>query len=148
MTTPPVLTCAPVRTARGNAGFSLIEVLFVTALVAILAALAYPSYTEHIARARRADARATLMEVAQFMERYYAAKGSYADATLPARLQASPAGSAAPSYTVALTADAATYKVTATPAAHLVDPCGELSLTHTGVRARGGVGLSDEQCWR
>jgi len=138
----------PGRARKPSQGFSLIEVMFVTALVAILAALAYPSYTEHIARARRADARATLMEAAQFMERYYAAKGSYADATLPARLQASPAGSAAPSYAVALTADAATYKVTATPAAHLGDPCGELSLTNTGVRARGGAGLTNEQCWR
>jgi type IV pilus assembly protein PilE len=141
---------APVHAAPGHAGFSLIEVLVVTALVALLAALAYPSYAEHVARARRAEARATLMEAAQYMERYYSARGSYEAATLPQRLQASPPGAASPSYTLTVTVDpgGGGYTLSAQPLSNARDPCGELSLTHTGVRARAGEGLSNEACWR
>jgi type IV pilus assembly protein PilE len=142
------MNLAFLQARRARLGFSLIEVLIVTALVAVLAALAYPSYAEHMARARRAEVRATLMEVAQYMERYYAANGSYADATLPERLKASPPGAAAPSYTLTLTADAAGYTVTATLEAHLKDACGALALTNTGARSRTGEGLTHELCWR
>ncbi|MFO1433634.1 MAG: type IV pilin protein [Candidatus Competibacteraceae bacterium] len=52
-------------------GFTLIELMMTVAIVAILAAVAYPSYVEHVYRSRRADAKATLTELAQWMERNY-----------------------------------------------------------------------------
>ena len=46
-------------------GFSLLELMIVVVVVAILSAVAYPSYQAHIAASRRAEARAVLMEAAQ-----------------------------------------------------------------------------------
>lgn len=58
-------------------GFTLIELMIVVAIIGILAAIAMPSYTSYIARANRADARTQLVQVAQFMQRFYAANDSY-----------------------------------------------------------------------
>ena len=77
--------------ANGNAtagksallGFTLIELLIAVSIVGILAAIAYPSYLEHLARARRATGTACLQELAQYMERYYTTKMTYASAALP-----------------------------------------------------------------
>ncbi|MEM9101482.1 MAG: type IV pilin protein [Pseudomonadota bacterium] len=60
-------------------GFTLIELMIVVVIVAILAGVAFPSYTQHVAKSRRADAKGALMGLAQAMERYYTENGTYAD---------------------------------------------------------------------
>ncbi len=71
---------APGRAARPRApGFTLVEMMIVVAIVAILAAIAYPSYQGHVIRTRRAAAAVCMLEVAQFMERYYTTHLEYAD---------------------------------------------------------------------
>ena len=63
-------------------GFTLVEMLVVIAIIAILAAIAYPSYLVYVQRARLENARATLTDGIQFMERYYTAHNSFTGATL------------------------------------------------------------------
>ncbi len=58
-------------------GFTLIEMMIAVAIVALLAALAYPSYKEQIARTRRGDARAVLLEDAQWLERQFTLSNAY-----------------------------------------------------------------------
>lgn len=129
----------------------MIELMIVVAIVAILSAIAYPSYTEHIKRGDRASARAALLEVQQFMERYYAANSRYSSAAdgtgspaLPARLQAAPTES--PKYDLAVSAVSLnSYTLTATPRG--VDRCANLTLTSTGVKGTSS-GLPVNDCWR
>ena len=62
---------------QGRAGFTLIEVLIVAAMVAILAALALPSYQNFIVIAKRTQAQAVLLQLLQQQERYYSQHNTY-----------------------------------------------------------------------
>lgn len=58
-------------------GFTLIELMIVVAIVAILAAIAYPSYQDSILKGRRAEARTAMLELMQQQERYMTQRGTY-----------------------------------------------------------------------
>lgn len=58
------------HTARQQ-GFTLIELLITIAIMAILAAIAFPSFQTFIQRARMDNARAVMTDVIKFMERHY-----------------------------------------------------------------------------
>ena len=130
-----------------STGFTLIELMIVVAIVGILASIAYPSYTEHVAKSRRADAQTALMELAQFMERRYTSVGSYLDGanapTLP--FTEAPKEGAGKFYDLTLSAITATsYTLSAAPkGAAASDKCGTMTLTNTGAK---GAALTD--CWR
>ena len=59
-------------------GFTLIEVMITVAIIGILAAIAYPSYTSQIAKGRRAECRSGLLQSMQQQERYYSQYNAYA----------------------------------------------------------------------
>lgn len=63
-------------------GFTLIELMIVVAIIGIIASIAYPSYRNHIASARRTDGQAALMDLASRMERFYSEQQSYLNATV------------------------------------------------------------------
>ncbi len=99
-------------------GFTLIEVMIVVAIIGILAAIAYPSYQNQMQKTRRADAKASLMELAQFMERNYSTSGAYdkksdgtAFTTLP--FDKSPKDSGTKFYDLTFVADDQTFTLSA-----------------------------------
>ena len=68
---------------RTGAGFTLIELMIVVAVVAILASIAVPAYQEQIRKSRRAQAKADMVEYAQMAERYFTVNNTYVGFTLP-----------------------------------------------------------------
>jgi len=135
-----------IRTYTGNSGFTLIELMVVVAIVGILAAVAYPSYQEHVRRANRAEARGILLEMAQLLERNFTKANSYENFALPVS-QSPRTGTAR--YTIQFSADTPTrntYTLEAVPEGSMAgDTCGTLTLTQTGVRGAEG---SVAECWR
>src|SRR5665647_2167849 len=59
-------------------GFTLIEMMIVVAIVGILAAVALPSYRNHIIRATRVQAQTELLELAGLQEKIFLNSNNYA----------------------------------------------------------------------
>ncbi len=60
-------------------GFTLIEMMIVVVIVAILAAIAIPSYSDFVMRSRLMDAHAKLGDLRGQMERYFLDNRTYQD---------------------------------------------------------------------
>lgn len=138
---------------RKDRGFSLMELITAMAIIAVLTAIAIPNYTAYIARGKRSEARANLVEAANWMERWRTERGRYDD---PANANNPPPGfpwaqiprTGTANYTVAVVAGPAAYTITATAVGSMAtDPCATLSLDQTGARAFTGANGSQEICW-
>lgn len=138
-------------------GFTLIETMIVVAIIAILSSVAYPSYVEHVARGRRAEAKAALMEASHYMQRYYLANDRYdRDKAgnafeLPAAMSVVPRSGGAKTYTiqsVAANLSDTTFLLEARP--QVKDACGILRIDERGTRtvSDADAGMTASTCWR
>ncbi|MBV7455359.1 type IV pilin protein [Acidovorax sp. sif1233] len=144
----------PLRKAQH--GFTLIELMIVVAIVGILSAIAYPSYTEYVRRGHRAEARAGLLQAQQWLERASTATGVY-PTVLPNNLQWRLAGGTADPtkrYTIGFQAGNtnAVFTLVATrkaPGPQATDRCGDFTLTNTGTRdaINRDASITAADCW-
>ena len=141
---------------RNPRGFTLVELLVAMAALGVLVAIALPAFFEQLARARRTDVQAALLEDAAYMQHYYASHNAYTD-TPPPQLPFASAprqGSASYAITVGVpTSDPTSFVLTATRSGAMSsDACGDFTYDNLGrrdlVAGTFASGRSAASCWR
>lgn len=130
-------------------GFTLIELMIALAVVGLLSAIAYPSYQAQVAKGRRTDAKQSLVELAQKMERFYTERGTYVGATLGAT-GLYPAVSSGGYYALSISAQTLDgFTVKATPQGTQVgDACASFLYNQLGEQlVSADASLSAVKCW-
>lgn len=135
-----------------NRGFTLIELMIVVLIIGVLAAIAWPQYTQYVLDSNRSTCAARMVELQNNMERYFTENQSYQDGSGgPAVTDFFPSANCPPdqsnpAYTLSITSAATTYTLTATPQGRQTnDGCGNLTLDETG--DKGASGGTVNQCW-
>lgn len=134
----------------GSRGFTLIELMIAVAIVAILAAIAIPSYTQHVVKSNRTEAKTILMQTAQALERCYSRFSAYNASDCSVSF---PVNSESGHYQMTedgQTINATSYTLTAVPQgtqATRDTKCGNFTLTQNGTRGVSAQGADPNDCW-
>ena len=163
---PPVRNAAPnrkgppfrVALVGRSAGVTLVEIMVVVGIVALLAAVAVPSYRQYTIRAHRTEAKAALLRLATNQERFYLQNKQYS--LDPAALGFPGGLSEQGVYTLEIQTDAgvtldwfATARPTPGGGRHGVDQtadseCTSFTLSSAGVRtATPSANGENDRCW-
>ncbi len=143
---------------KSEKGFTLIEIMIAVVILALLSAIAIPSYLDNVRRGRRADAKAKLLQNDQYMASFLAINDVYdkekvtnTAVALPALVSPAGATGAAVDYNIsfAVATTPTTYKIQAVPrpgGKMASDPCGTFTIDNFGARTVSGS-LSVDECW-
>jgi len=152
------------RGSQRRNGFTLIELVVVMVIVAILAAITIPAYSNYVRQARRTDAKSALLDLASLEERFYSTQNAYsANATdlgytaWPATVGSGYYQVAAPTVVAAVAPSAlapagtpASFSFTATPLGDQTKDTACTSFTVTsggGQSALSGTTDNTQTCW-
>ena len=140
-------------------GFSLLELMIVVAIIAIISAIAYPSYMEFVVTAKRTTASSALLQVADKQQQFFMDNKSYTNDLTNLGFAANPliinddgdsvaSGDSASIYSISLSnVTATTYTATAAPQKVQADrdsECASYTITQAGKKGHTGTG---DDCW-
>ena len=144
------------RSSCAQRGFTLVEVVVVAAIVAILLAIAVPTYSDIMRSARRADAMAALLEIQLAQEKWRANNVTYT--TVLANLGMSSGKSPDGYYDIVFNAAATATTFTASASAPDSSPqdnddCGMFTVNQNGLDTSGtykdeNSNYADARCWK
>ena len=145
------------------AGFTMMEIIITLGVIGILSALVYPTYLKNSRSAKRADARALLLEDAQYMERVFTESNSYmplnasgvaTTPTLPTIIAPKNTSGTTTNYDISFAASSVTatgFTLQAVPKnAMSSDPCKTLTYNNLGQKGTSGTlddGMTTQTCW-
>ena len=138
---------------RDRGGFTLIELIVTAAIIALLAAVAIPQYSQYVARANRTAAKQFILTIASKQEQYILDARQYATAIFGAGAGSlnltQPTETNRYDFTLAACpappTPCTTYTITATPKAQfLPQQAGVLTLDNLGTKDSVPAGLWDK----
>lgn len=137
---------AKLRLPLQSAGFTLIELMIVVVIVAILAAVAVPSYQDSVRKGHRADAQQFMLNLAQLNQQYFLDSRSYTNSITTLVSTGTPA-SVSQYYGLLIAVNPgppASYMITAAPTgSQASDSCGTLTLTSANIKSSS----AGSNCW-
>lgn len=128
-------------------GMTLIEVLIAVAIVGVLSAIAYPSYTSHVLKSHRMTAIGDMAKIQLELESAYAGNYATAAGNIVSGGTCSFCDTDTSRYTLTISASSTSYSIQAEPHAPqtnddcLDSPTDILELHHSGVS-------EPQACWK
>lgn len=126
-------------------GFTLVELMITIAIVGILAAVAYPSYTDYVLRSNRSEAQRELLRIANLQEQLFVDSRAYTDDMTELGMTKNPFITESKLYSITAVVNGNTYTLTATAlgtqASNDAD-CLNFTVTDLGVKD-----ATSANCW-
>ena len=135
------------NTARAIRGFTLVELMITVVIISILAAIAYPSYSDFVMRSNRTEAQRELVRLANLQEQLFVDQRVYTNNMTvlgaPANPYLVPVNRPPPFYSITGTVAGRTFILSATATGVQLNDLNCLTLTINEVGLRGPA----ENCW-
>lgn len=166
-----ITACFSMRTLKPvslQAGFTIIELMIVVAIIGLLAGIAVPGYKEQVNKGKRAEGKAALTAAAARLERFYSQYNCYPSSAANCGTAPDSAtvltvagingfsgdNASAAAYNISITATPQAFTITAAPRTPWRDnKCGNLTLSNTGRKWTQSNGATDDAgapisgCW-
>ena len=130
-------------------GMTLIELMIVVAIIALLGAVALPSYQNSVRKSHRADAKTALTGRAQLLERIYTETNTYVVTGAALSDLVRPSENNYYALSISYTSGVPTvYLLMATPQnSQAGDACGKFTINQNGDRGLADTSLTVAECW-
>ncbi len=135
------IECAMQNIRNQQKGFTLLELMVTFAIIAILATIAIPAYSEYVKQGKVAEATSTLADLRIRTEQYFQDTRTYVNAPC------TPAPGTTKHFDFVCNADATTYTITATGKADQDLSGFEFTINQDNLKTSKYEGATGATCW-